>query len=68
MVSWRVMFTDWHPIYIRNEEMPVQIQRRLGAVGDVVYADSGNELWRISGADTRGCEGARPACFGRYAC
>ena len=24
---WRVMFADWHPTYIRNKEMPVQIQR-----------------------------------------
>ena len=38
---WRVMFSDWHPIYIRNKEMPVQIQRRLAAVGDVVYCTPG---------------------------
>jgi len=38
---WRVMFSDWHPIYIRNKEMPVQIQRRLVAVGDVVYCMPG---------------------------
>ena len=38
---WRVMFADWHPIYIRNKEMPVQIQRRLAAVGDVVYCTPG---------------------------
>jgi outer membrane protein assembly factor BamB len=41
VVLWRVMFTDWHPIYIRNKEMPVQIQRRLAAVGDVVYCTPG---------------------------
>jgi outer membrane protein assembly factor BamB len=41
IVLWRVMFTDWHPIYIRNKEMPVQIQRRLAAVGDVVYCTPG---------------------------
>jgi len=35
------MFTDWHPIYIRNKEMPVQIQRRLAAVGDIVYCTPG---------------------------
>jgi outer membrane protein assembly factor BamB len=41
VVLWRVMFSDWHPIYIRNKEMPVQIQRRLVAVGDVVYCTPG---------------------------
>ncbi len=41
IVLWRVMFTDWHPIYIRNKEMPVQVQRRLAAVGDVVYCTPG---------------------------
>jgi outer membrane protein assembly factor BamB len=41
IVLWRVMFTDWHPIYIRNKETPVQIQRRLVAVGDVVYCTPG---------------------------
>jgi outer membrane protein assembly factor BamB len=41
VVLWQVSFTDWHPIYIRNKEMPVQIQRRLVAVGDVVYCTPG---------------------------
>ena len=41
IVLWRVMFSDWHPIYIRNKEMPVQIQRRVAAVGDVVYCTPG---------------------------
>jgi len=41
VILWRLMFTDWHPIYIRNKEMPVQIQRRLAAVGDVVYCTPG---------------------------
>ncbi|MCL4201311.1 MAG: PQQ-binding-like beta-propeller repeat protein [Pirellulaceae bacterium] len=41
VVLWRVMFSDWHPIYIRNKEMPVQLQRRLAAVGDVVYCTPG---------------------------
>jgi len=41
VVLWRVIFSDWHPIYIRNKEMPVQIQRRLVAVGDVVYCTPG---------------------------
>lgn len=38
---WRVMFSDWFPIYIRNKEMPVQLQRRLVAVDDVVYCTPG---------------------------
>lgn len=38
---WQVDFSDWHPTYIRNKEMPVQIQRRLAAVGDVVYCTPG---------------------------
>jgi outer membrane protein assembly factor BamB len=41
IVLWRVMFSDWHPTYIRNKEMPVQLQRRLAAVGDVVYCTPG---------------------------
>jgi len=41
VVLWRVMFSDWHPIYIRNKEMPVQLQRRVAAVGDVVYCTPG---------------------------
>ncbi len=41
IILWRAMFTDWHPIYIRNKEMPVQIQRRLVAVGDIVYCTPG---------------------------
>jgi len=41
IVLWRVMFSDWHPIYIRNKETPVQIQRRAAAVGDVVYCTPG---------------------------
>lgn len=41
IVLWRVMFPDWHPIYIRDKETPVQLQRRLAAVGDVVYCTPG---------------------------
>jgi outer membrane protein assembly factor BamB len=41
VVLWRVMFPDWHPIYIRDKETPVQIQRRVAAVGDVVYCTPG---------------------------
>ncbi len=41
VLLWRAMFSDWHPTYIRNKEMPVQIQRRLVAVGDIVYCTPG---------------------------
>lgn len=41
VVLWQTMFSDWHPTYIRNKEMPVQLQRRLVAVGDVVYCTPG---------------------------
>jgi outer membrane protein assembly factor BamB len=41
IVLWRAMFPDWHPIYIRNKEMPVQIQRRCAAVGDTVFCTPG---------------------------
>lgn len=41
IVLWRVMFPDWHPICIRDKETPVQIQRRLAAVGEDVYCTPG---------------------------
>jgi len=41
VILWRVMFADWHPIYIRDKETPVQIQRRAAAVDDVVYCTPG---------------------------
>jgi len=41
VVLWRVPFTDWYPTYIRNKEMPVQIQRRAVAVGERVYCTPG---------------------------
>ena len=41
IVLWRVMFPDWHPTYIRDKETPVQLQRRLVAVGNVVYCTPG---------------------------
>lgn len=41
VVLWQVLFPDWHPIYIRNKEMPVQLQRRLVAIGDAVYCTPG---------------------------
>ena len=41
IILWQVKFKDWHPTYIRNKEMPVQIQRRVAAIGDVVYCTPG---------------------------
>jgi outer membrane protein assembly factor BamB len=41
IVLWEVAFPDWHPIYTRDKETPVQIQRRLVAVGDTVYCTPG---------------------------
>jgi len=41
IVLWRVRFPDWHPINIRTKLTPVQIQRRLAAIGDVVYCTPG---------------------------
>ncbi|MGD8240009.1 MAG: PQQ-binding-like beta-propeller repeat protein, partial [Armatimonadota bacterium] len=41
IVLWQVPFPDWHPTYLRNKEMPVQLQRRVAAVGDVVYCTPG---------------------------
>jgi len=41
IVLWRVMFPNWHPIYIRDKETPVQLQRRLVANGDTVFCTPG---------------------------
>jgi len=41
VVLWRVMFPDWQPIYVGPVTLPVQLQRRLAAVGDVVYCTPG---------------------------
>ncbi len=41
IILWQVAFPDWHPIYTRDKETPVQIQRRLVAVGDTVYCTPG---------------------------
>ncbi|MHB8900856.1 MAG: outer membrane protein assembly factor BamB family protein [Thermoguttaceae bacterium] len=41
VLLWQTQFPDWHPTYIRNKEMPVQLQRRLVAVGDIVYCTPG---------------------------
>jgi len=41
IVLWQRLFPDWHPVNIRTKETPVQLQRRLAAVGDVVYCTPG---------------------------
>ena len=41
VVLWRIMFADWHPSYIHDKATPVQIQRRLAVVGDVIYCTPG---------------------------
>ncbi|MFZ5830447.1 MAG: PQQ-binding-like beta-propeller repeat protein, partial [Planctomycetota bacterium] len=41
IVLWKILFPDWHPTYIRNKEMPVQLQRRLVAIGDTIYCTPG---------------------------
>ncbi len=41
IVLWQRPFPDWHPVNIRTKETPVQLQRRLAAVGDVVYCTPG---------------------------
>ncbi|MCX7887460.1 MAG: PQQ-binding-like beta-propeller repeat protein [Verrucomicrobiae bacterium] len=41
IVLWRVAFPDWHPIYIRDKETPVQLQRRLATSGQLVYCTPG---------------------------
>lgn len=37
IVLWRRAFRDWHPVNIRTKLTPVQLQRRLAAIGEVVY-------------------------------
>ncbi len=41
IVLWRRPFPDWHPVNIRTKLTPVQLQRRLAAIGDVVYCTPG---------------------------
>ena len=41
IVLWQRPFPDWHPVNIRTKETPVQLQRRLAAVGDTVYCTPG---------------------------
>ncbi len=41
IVLWQRPFPDWHPVNIRTKLTPVQLQRRLAAIGDVVYCTPG---------------------------
>lgn len=41
IVLWRHRFPNWHPVTIRTKLTPVQLQRRLVAVGDIVYCTPG---------------------------
>jgi len=41
MVLWQRRFPDWHPINIPTKNTPVQLQRRLAAIGEVVYCTPG---------------------------
>jgi len=41
IVLWTHPFPDWHPVNIRTKQTPVQLQRRLAAVGDTVYCTPG---------------------------
>jgi len=41
IVLWERPFPDWHPINIHTKTTPVQLQRRLAAIGDVVYCTPG---------------------------
>lgn len=41
IVLWRQPFPDWHPVNIRTKQTPVQLQRRLAVIGDVVYCTPG---------------------------
>jgi outer membrane protein assembly factor BamB len=38
---WRVTFPDWHSTLIYDKNMPVQLQRRCAAIGDIVYCTPG---------------------------
>jgi len=41
IVLWQQPFPDWHPVNIRTKLTPVQLQRRLAAIGDIVYCTPG---------------------------
>jgi len=38
---WRVPFPDGHSTLIYDKNMPVQLQRRCAAIGDIVYCTPG---------------------------
>jgi len=38
---WQRSFPNWHPVNIHTKDTPVQLQRRLAAIGDVVYCTPG---------------------------
>jgi outer membrane protein assembly factor BamB len=41
VVLWRRLFPDWQPVNIYIKFTPVQLQRRLAAIGDIVYCTPG---------------------------
>jgi outer membrane protein assembly factor BamB len=41
IVLWQRPFPDWHPVNIHTKETPVQLQRRLAAIGQIVYCTPG---------------------------
>jgi len=41
IVLWQRPFPDWHPVNIHTKDTPVQLQRRLAAIGEVVYCTPG---------------------------
>lgn len=41
IVLWQRPFPDWHPVNIRTKLTPVQLQRRLAAIGDLLYCTPG---------------------------
>ncbi|HUV66784.1 MAG TPA: PQQ-binding-like beta-propeller repeat protein [Sedimentisphaerales bacterium] len=41
IVLWQRPFPDWHPVNIRTKLTPVQLQRRLAAIGDTIYCTPG---------------------------
>ncbi|HID23392.1 MAG TPA: hypothetical protein EYP14_13480, partial [Planctomycetaceae bacterium] len=41
ILLWQRRFPDWHPVNIRTKLTPVQLQRRLAAIGDTVYVTPG---------------------------
>ena len=41
IVLWQRPFPDWHPVNIRTKTTPVQLQRRLAAIGETVFCTPG---------------------------